>query len=140
MATNHQGYVLSLVGDDDPVATSIAAPIGTLYQRTDTGALYMKTGAANNAWTELQQSIERQVFEYNCTGAEGDQFAVALPTAASAATYQVQIEMAAADGSANAFKQLRVVSDLNTVNNFTVQFNVPVEAGDVLYVTVDFPT
>ena len=39
-----------IYGAIDPT-TGLAAPIGALYSRTTTGALYSKTGAADTAWT-----------------------------------------------------------------------------------------
>jgi hypothetical protein len=45
------GGVNIIPGPADPTAgTGVAAPLGSLYLRT-TGALYVKTGVGNNAWT-----------------------------------------------------------------------------------------
>lgn len=51
-----QDYGGYLAGTADPAATSIDAPIGTVYTRSD-GAIWKKTGATASAWSPLFTDI-----------------------------------------------------------------------------------
>lgn len=47
------GDALNISGTINPPSTGVAAPISSTYQRTDTGQLYLKTGAGNTDWADL---------------------------------------------------------------------------------------
>jgi hypothetical protein len=59
----HSNWNWALQGDDDPTVTSIQAPKGMLYQKTNVpssptsytgvGAVYVKSGTGPTAWTLL---------------------------------------------------------------------------------------
>lgn len=136
--TNHKGFALMLTGTVDPGGASIAAPIGTLYQNRTDGGIFAKTGAADSAWTELEPlpTEAQQSFAYQCIGGEGAQVTIVLPTARLTNGYLPVVVMGAINGSANAFKQFRVVTSTQTTTQFEIATNADVEAGDVFYIFI----
>lgn len=142
--TNHPSWAWFLFGDDDPTVTSTPAPIGTLYLRkflnpsltVFNGALYLKTGAGNTAWTLVGGTEQR--FGVTLGGAEGTAFTVSLPSARPDANYQVQVQMAGP--AANAIKIARPLAASRSVIGFDVELSAAAEAGDVLWFTVSDPS
>jgi hypothetical protein len=54
MTTERASYQLDLEGTADPTAgAGVAAPTGTVYRRITNGAVYVKVGVANTAWSAL---------------------------------------------------------------------------------------
>jgi hypothetical protein len=90
-----------LSGAADPsIGAGVAAPVGSLYLRTD-GTLWIKTGVPNTAWASLSAGVgNAQRFTYTASGAEGSSFNVPLPATRANANYLVFVNQADVVGGA----------------------------------------
>lgn len=70
MPTNQLAQNWDLQGDQDPVADSIQAPPGAIYRNNTTGALFVKTGTAGNAWAAVAAQYTLPLSWYR-TGVSG---------------------------------------------------------------------
>ena len=77
---------------DPTTLTGVAAPVGSigLLATGGAGSLYVKTGAANTAWSLMLAKSASQTFIYTATGSEGSSFTVTIPVAMASAAYTVQ--------------------------------------------------
>ena len=68
-AASHFSFALMLQGKVDPRSVATPAPVGTIFQRLDTGDIYAKTGNADTAWMQIA-ALNEQSFQYTFNGAE----------------------------------------------------------------------
>ncbi len=109
-----------LSGTEDPTVLGVRANLGSLFARTD-GTLYLKTGAANTAWTNLgvvPDPPTKEIF-YNATNYDANE-----------SNYRVR-----AIGGAGAFRfTFRVPHDFNAITDLVM---VCIPEGTVGPVSID---
>lgn len=132
-------YVLGLVelrtGAADPTAGGgVAAPIGSLYLRTN-GTVWIKTGAAAIAWS-LISSGNAQAFSYVADGTEGSSFNVALPATRANANYLVFVNA----GDMDAALAVTIPTTGRMATQFPVLTTSAVVVGDTFEFLVIDPT
>lgn len=129
------GTVDLLSGAVDPTAgAGVAAPIGSLYLRTN-GVPYIKTGAGNTAWSSFTPGSPQR-FRYVANGAEGSSFTITLPAARANAGYMVFCTLA--DVAAGLAFSLPTAG--RTINDFPMLTSGDLSNGDTLEFFVTDPT
>lgn len=124
-----------LSGAADPSAgAGVAAPIGSLYLRTN-GVPYIKIGVGNTEWASFQPGSPQR-FRYVANGAEGSSFTITLPAARANAGYMVFCTLA--DVAAGLGFSLPTAG--RTINDFPMLTTGDLSNGDTLEFFVIDPT